>query len=167
MYTRIFSLQSQVYKALANPKRLEIIHLLRDQELTVSQMLEMLDLPQANLSQHLQVLRKFQVVAPRRNGKEVYYKLAHPNVMVASDSFREMLIDQHQDEEEVAEELRLKMKDLVPVTRDPVCGMRLSPKTAAYAMKKNPHTFYFCASGCRDKFKKNRRNLLKGVTSEK
>lgn len=162
MYTRIFLLQNQVYKALANPKRLEIIHLLRDQELTVSQMLSMLDLPQANLSQHLQVLRKFQVVAPRRKGKEIYYKIAHPNVVAASDSFREMLIDQHRDEEEVAEELRLKMKDLVPLSRDPVCGMRLSPKTAAYAVKKNSQTYYFCAAGCRDKFRAKPEKFIKG-----
>ncbi len=161
MYTRIFSLQSQVYKALANPKRLEIIHLLRDQELTVTQMLDMLDLPQANLSQHLMVLREFQIVKTRKDGKAVYYSLAHPNVISASDTLREMLIDQHRDEEGVAEELRLKMKDLVPVVRDPVCGMRLSPKTAAYAFKDDRQTYYFCASGCFEKFKNRPEQYIK------
>lgn len=159
MYTRIFSLQSQAYKALSNPKRLEIVHLLRDQEMTVSQMFLMLDLPQANLSQHLQVLRKYQLVSPRRNGKEMHYKLAHRNIIKASDLFRDMLIDQHREEEKLAEELRLRMKDLLPVVRDPVCGMRVSPKTASFAKRVNGQTHYFCAAGCFEKFNQNNKNI--------
>ena len=38
--------------------------------------------------------------------------------------------------------------------RDPVCGMRLSPKTAADAVKLHGQTYYFCATGCREKFEK-------------
>ena len=75
MYHIIFRLHTQLLKALANEKRLEIIHLLRDQELTVSEIQTMLDLEQANLSQHLMVLRKLEVVTTRKDGKEIYYKL--------------------------------------------------------------------------------------------
>ena len=42
MYSQIFQLHADYYSSLANPKRLEIVHLLRDQEMTVSQMMEML-----------------------------------------------------------------------------------------------------------------------------
>jgi YHS domain-containing protein len=47
------------------------------------------------------------------------------------------------------------MSDMVPLTHDPVCGMRLSPKTASYAFEHNGSKSYFCAKGCLDKFKKN------------
>ena len=45
------------------------------------------------------------------------------------------------------------MSDLVPLTVDPVCGMRLSPKTAAFAYKHEGENYYFCASGCLHQFK--------------
>lgn len=152
MYSQIYQLHADYYSSLANPKRLEIVHLLRDQEMTVSQMMEMLWLPQANLSQHLMVLRGFHLVATRKKGTNIYYRLAHKNVVKSSDLVREMLIEQNRGDERLAEELRLKMKDMVPLVRDPVCGMRLSPKTAGRALKQKGETYYFCAEGCEKKF---------------
>jgi ArsR family transcriptional regulator len=161
MYYEILTLQSNIHKAIANTKRLEIIRLLRDEELTVSQMVDMLGLPQANLSQHLQVLREYQLVKTRRSGKEIYYRLAHPNLIVSIDLLREMLVDQHEGEDKLIEELRLKMKDLVPVTSDPVCGMRVSPKTAGHATKYQGQQVYFCAEGCLKKFKQSPKKFSK------
>lgn len=154
MYHQVFELHSELHKALAHPKRLEIIHLLRDRTLTVSEIQEMLDLPQANLSQHLQILRGAKVVDSRKIGKQIYYRLAHKNVIKASDLFRQILVERYQNSK-LADELTLKMSDLVPLTIDPVCGMRLSPKTAAFAYKLDNENHYFCAAGCYHKFKEN------------
>ncbi len=153
MYYRLFLLHSKLLKALSNPKRLEIIQLIREQELTVREIQEMLDLPQGNLSQHLQVLRAAGVVKTRRVGKQIYYSIAHKNFIKASDLFREVLIERHRDE--ISDIAFKKMADLVPLTSDPVCGMRVSPKTSAFALKNKGHEFYFCGSGCFEKFKKN------------
>lgn len=155
MYQEIFTYHAELLKALANSKRLEIIHLLRDQELSVSQMQDMLHLPQSNLSQHLMVLRKAGVVKSRREGKEVFYQVSHPHFIQASDLLREVLIEQHQGEE-VASQLGYKMQELVPLAHDPVCGMRVSPKTAGFALKHNGTEYYFCASGCYEKFLSNK-----------
>ncbi len=160
MYNKVFKLHEMLYKALASQKRVEIIHLLRDQELSVSEMQDMLGLPQANLSQHLSVLREHGVVETRRNGTAIYYKLSHPNIVKASDLFREMLLDQQKDDVILSEELKWRMKDLVPVVIDPVCGMRLSPKTAAVAVNLNKEAYYFCASGCKEKFIKDRKKYI-------
>jgi len=154
MYYHVFELHAEFLKALSHPKRLEILHLLRNQELSVSEIQEMLDLPQANLSQHLMVLKDAGVLKSRREGKNIYYKLAHKNFVKATDLIRKVLIEKHKDDEN-ADEFARKMSDLVPLTSDPVCGMRLSPKTASFAEKYNSHEYYFCASGCLDKFKKN------------
>jgi YHS domain-containing protein/biotin operon repressor len=119
----------------------------------VSTIGEMLDIPQANISQHLQILRAAGVVVFRRNGKGMYYKLAHANFIKASDLVREILIEKHKNDE-LTDDLSHKMKELVPLTSDPVCGMRLSPKTAAFAKKLKGNEYYFCASGCFEKFNK-------------
>lgn len=151
MYSEIFELHADLLKALAHPRRLEIIHLLRDQSLCVSDIYEMLDLPQANISQHLTILRDAGVVTNVREGKQILYTLAHPQIIEASDLLRQVLIDQN-PQEGFAHQLSLKMKDLVPLVHDPVCQMRLSPKTAGYTARHQDHDYYFCASGCLKKF---------------
>lgn len=153
MYARLFQLHAELLKALSNPKRLEILQLLREQELPVTEIREMLDLPQANLSQHLQVLRSAGVVKTRRKGKQIYYGIAHKNFIKASDLFREILIDKHKDQ--VKDVIFRKMADLVPLSSDPVCQMRVSPKTAAFAYHYKDREVYFCGSGCFEKFKNN------------
>ena len=160
MYQDIFKLHSGLLKAMSHPKRLEIVHLLRDQELCVNEILEMLGLPQANLSQHLIVLKNAGIVSTRKEGKQIYYKLAHKNIIKASDLLREILVKKHEDTG-LADEFALKMTDLVPLAQDPVCNMRLSPKTASYAKKHKGNKYYFCAEGCLEKFKKNPEKYVK------
>ena len=154
MYKQVFQIQSELLKSLSHPKRLEIVNLIRDRSMNVSDMVAMLDLPQANLSQHLSVLRLAGVVSTSKKGKEVYYSISHPNVVAALDMLREMLIQKYQGDK-LANELTMKMTDLVPVVTDPICKMRVSPKTAGFALEHEGETYYFCASGCMKKFAEN------------
>lgn len=154
MYQQLFELHEQLLKALANSRRLEIIHLLRDQALSVTDIHTMLDLPQANVSQHLMVLKEAGIVKTHKKGKQVFYQLAHPNIIKASDLTRTMLIDQHH-EKILADTSAFKMTDLVPLVHDPVCSMRLSPKTAGFTAHHAGNHYYFCASGCLKQFTEN------------
>lgn len=156
MYSELFRLQADLLKVLAQPKRLEIIHLLRDQRLNVTEIYSMLDLPQANVSQHLMVLREVGVVTAEREGKAIYYSLANPKIIKASDTIREWLLEQ-QKSQVTSDELIFSMKELLPIVTDPVCGMRLSPKTAGFSTVYNGQTIYFCASGCHKLFTNNPR----------
>ena len=140
MYQDIFNQHSDILKALAHPKRLEIIHLLRDQSLSVSEIQQMLDLPQANLSQHLQVLRENKIVSTTKKGKQIFYQVTHQNYLQASDLIREVLHPKH------------TLSDLLPTAIDPICGMRLTPSTTAFVYDYNGITNYFCASGCLKKY---------------
>lgn len=160
MYTQMFELQAELFKALAHPRRLEIIRLLRDQQLCVSEIYEMLDLPQANISQHLTVLRDAQVVMAERDGKQVVYSVKDPKMLEAVDLLRDTLIDQHRGSE-LAKQLNFTMKELTPLSHDPVCQMRLSPKTANFTSDYNRTQYYFCASGCLKKFVKNPAKYVK------
>lgn len=151
MYSELFELQADILKALAHSRRLEIIHLLRDQELPVNDIHRMLDLPQANISQHLTILRDAGIVQTRREGKNIFYAVGDQKYVLASDLIREVLIDQA-DDLQLAKAMKLEMKQLVPLVHDPVCGMRLSPKTASFSHKHQQQTYYFCASGCLKQF---------------
>lgn len=159
MYYQVFREHADLLKALSHPKRLEILHLLRGKKLTVSEIQEMLDLPQANLSQHLMILRDAEVVQTKRNGKNITYMISHRNFIKASDLIRQVLIEKHKKDGN-ADEFTKKMSELVPLTSDPVCKMRLSPKTASYAKKFDDVEYYFCASGCLEKFNKNPNKYL-------
>jgi ArsR family transcriptional regulator len=68
-----------IFQAMANPTRIAIIELLRDEkEVPVSSIYERLGLEQANASQHLAVLRSKQIVVGRKDGNQVFYSLRDP-----------------------------------------------------------------------------------------
>jgi ArsR family transcriptional regulator len=68
-----------IFQALANPTRVAIIEVLRDEgEVPVSRIHEQLGLEQANVSQHLAVLRSKQIVNTRKDGNQVFYSLRDP-----------------------------------------------------------------------------------------
>ena len=71
---------SGLFKALANPVRAAIVHLLSIQERTVGQLVEELGLPQPLVSQHLRVLRGARMVATRRQGLGIWYSICDQHV---------------------------------------------------------------------------------------
>jgi DNA-binding transcriptional ArsR family regulator len=69
-------------RTMGNPLRLRILHLLEDRELTVSQIVRSVPTTQANVSKHLTALRTAGLVAGRRDGVNVYYRISDPIVFV-------------------------------------------------------------------------------------
>lgn len=151
MYEKLFLLQEEVFKVLANQKRLEIIQLLAGGELSVSQMIDMLDLPQANLSQHLAYLRQVGAVDTRREGVVIYYTLRDTRLAQACGLVRQFLQDQNKLDER-SQKLLSSQAGMYPVVKDVVCGMRISVRQAGAHMEHGGHDYYFCASGCKNKF---------------
>lgn len=159
MYEEVFKLHAKLLKSIAHPRRLEIMHLLRDQELFVSDIVEMLDLPQANISQHLTILRSSGVVKTKKYGKQIKYKIADKSFLKASDLIREVLVKHYEDKSKI-KKFSKSMLDLMPIVHDPVCQMRISPKNAGFAFKFQKKDYYFCASGCKSKFMKRPENYI-------
>lgn len=91
---RIFRLQSEICKILANPKRLEILHELREGEMTVGQLATATGLRQANVSQHLALMRRGNLVIERRKGNRVLYRITDRRINKACDTMREVLLHQ-------------------------------------------------------------------------
>jgi len=65
-------------KAMANIKRLEILLYLRQNELSVGDLLHLLNLSQSALSQHLAVLRQAEIVQTRRAKQQIFYRVENP-----------------------------------------------------------------------------------------
>jgi DNA-binding transcriptional ArsR family regulator len=91
---QLFKLQADICKTLAYPKRLMIIHQLREGEMSVGQLASSAGLPQANVSQHLAMLRERGIVATRREGTTIYYRLVSPKIAEACDLVQGVLQEQ-------------------------------------------------------------------------
>jgi DNA-binding transcriptional ArsR family regulator len=87
-------LHASVCKGLADPKRLLIINVLRDGQMSVSEICEELDLPQSNVSQHLAILRDKGLVISKRDGQFVNYSLTSMKIIEAFDLLREVMAEQ-------------------------------------------------------------------------
>jgi DNA-binding transcriptional ArsR family regulator len=71
---------AELLALMANEKRLLILCHLLDQELSVNELAERVDLAQSPLSQHLMRLRAMKLVSTRRNGQMILYRLASESV---------------------------------------------------------------------------------------
>ena len=67
-------------KAMADPMRLRILHVLQDGEHCVNDILGLVGGSQANVSKHLSVLRRVGLVECRRDGVNVFYRIEDPAV---------------------------------------------------------------------------------------
>ncbi|WOD38438.1 metalloregulator ArsR/SmtB family transcription factor [Nodosilinea sp. E11] len=63
------------FKALSDPLRLEVIELLRSQELCVCDLCDRMNIAQSKLSFHLKILREAGLIAARQEGRWIYYRL--------------------------------------------------------------------------------------------
>jgi DNA-binding transcriptional ArsR family regulator len=89
-----YRLQARVVKALAHPTRLRILALLRDSERCACEFGPLLGLGQANVSQHLGVLRRAHQVDSRRDGARVMYSLADERTSEVLDTLAHIARDQ-------------------------------------------------------------------------
>ena len=72
---RVFELAAELFGILATPMRLRILSALCDKEKSVSELLQEIDTTQPNLSQHLNLLYRSGVLAKRKEGTQVIYRV--------------------------------------------------------------------------------------------
>ena len=73
--------KADIFQALAHPTRIAILELLSDGELSAGALIEKLGMEQANVSQHLAVLRSKHLVSNRRVGNQVFYSVRDPIII--------------------------------------------------------------------------------------
>jgi DNA-binding transcriptional ArsR family regulator len=77
----IYDQQAKIFKVLSHPLRLKMVKLLGEGELTSGEIGRRLGSRDANTSQHLAILRWGEIVEPRKDGLQVYYRLKFPCVL--------------------------------------------------------------------------------------
>lgn len=104
-----------IFQALAHPTRVAIAEILREGEHSAGSILDRLDLEQANVSQHLAVLRAKGIVSTRKEGNQVFYTLKHPMLGDVLDVMRRYFLS-HLGE--AAELLQALATEVVPAAED-------------------------------------------------
>jgi len=112
-------LQAEVLKTLASPRRLEILHALEGGPLEVGRLAAAIGATQPNVSQHLATLRGVGIVDAERAGREVRYRLADPDVMVACGIMRGVLERHLTRLGAVAATAATRSTAVVPAVHDP------------------------------------------------
>jgi len=74
----------RLFRALADSTRLRLIHLMSEQEICVCYFIEVIGAPQPKISRHLAYLRRTGLVAARREGKWMHYRLTVPGDLHAA-----------------------------------------------------------------------------------
>ena len=89
----VYKLHAEMCKVFSNPTRLEILNLLRDKEVSVTELINMSKLSQANISQHLSIMKSRGIVDSERKGKNICYRISNPKIIKAFDIIKEVLVE--------------------------------------------------------------------------
>ena len=89
----VFELQASICQTMANAKRLEIISILGERELAVSELADMMDVKISNLSQHLSIMKNKGILTARRDGVHIYYRIANRKVIKACCLMKEVMTE--------------------------------------------------------------------------
>jgi len=101
----LYSLHADMCKTFSSSTRLEILEALRDGPLSVSELVKRTGASQANVSQHLSVMKGKGVVKSHRNSVNVYYEIANPKLLRAFDIIREVLREKLKGNKRIAKGL--------------------------------------------------------------
>lgn len=115
---RLYVTFASVARALGHEHRLELLEHLGQGERSVEALAGRSNLSIANASQHLQQLRRAGLVASRRNGKNVLYRLADGPVVEAISALRKVAEQNLAEIRQVTSAYFDKLDSLEPVTRD-------------------------------------------------
>ena len=83
---RVFESAAELFGLLSAPRRLKIVCQLCQGEMNVSELMSGIGASQSNVSQHLGILYRGGIVARRRKGAQVYYRIASERVLLLRDA---------------------------------------------------------------------------------
>lgn len=86
-------LHRYVCEGIGDPKRLRLLYLLAEHARNVTELTEMLDVPQPTVSHHLRILRERGLVTSERDGTSIYYSLADRRILDAIEIMRGFVAD--------------------------------------------------------------------------
>ena len=99
-----YNLHADICKTISNPNRQAILDMMRAGEITVTELVNKTGISQANLSQHLAILRSKGVVNTRRDGNNIYYSISNMKIIQAYDLISEVLQESFQSKHDTVVE---------------------------------------------------------------
>ncbi len=103
MEDQIYTYHAEMCQVFSHPKRLEVINVLRDGEMSVTELAQRLELTAGNLSQHLSLMKDRHILISRKEGNMVFYRILNPKLIRCFDMMREMLFEQIRQDAELLE----------------------------------------------------------------
>ena len=104
----IYVLKAELFRTLGHPVRVRVLQLLREGEMTVGALQVELDFDSSGTSQHLAALRKQGLVASRRDGSSVYYRLKDERTLGLLELARQILSANLEENSSLLSELQLE-----------------------------------------------------------
>jgi len=115
---KMYAILAKMVKAMANPRRLEIIDLLGQGEKTVEEIAGETSMSIANTSQHLQQLKAASLVEIRRQGNFIYYRLAHEEIYRSWQTLRQLGLGHMAEMEKLIKDFREERSSLEALSTD-------------------------------------------------
>lgn len=140
---QLYQQVAQLGKALASPKRLELIELLGQSEKTVEMLVEQTGINLKLTSAHLRELRSAHLVQTRREGKYVYYRLVTPAVSQLWCHMRQLAESQLDELQKLLKTLNLSSGETTANSRDEL--LRLAQHGEVVVLDVRPAEEYLAA----------------------
>jgi len=101
MNERILELKAEVLKTLAQPTRLKILELLRNGEKCICEIVPAINGEQSNISRHISLMQKSNLVTTRKDGVKVMVKVKNPEIFNILDRVGRILKVQFEEQEKL------------------------------------------------------------------
>jgi len=99
----MFEIQAEFCKAMGNAVRLQLLHVLREHPMTVSEICQKTNLPQGTVSRQLSILHRVGVVISQRLGNTKVYQITDNKIAEVCDLVRSILIEKIQKQSQSIE----------------------------------------------------------------
>jgi ArsR family transcriptional regulator len=106
MEERVLELKAEVLKALAQPTRLKILECLREGEKCICEIVPAINGEQSNISRHISLMQKTNLVVTRKDGVKVMVRVKDPKVFEIIDSITFLLRKQMVETEKLIRNIR-------------------------------------------------------------
>jgi rhodanese-related sulfurtransferase len=120
---QIYQELSRVTQAVSNPKRMEIIDMLSQREFSVEELSKEISMTIASTSQHLQVLKKAQIVDAKRNGNFIIYGISDDIVLRLVSIVKELGFKKLAEIEQIVSDYKSDKDNLESLTIDDLLGL--------------------------------------------
>ena len=105
----IYKMLSQIYSAMSDPHRVQILCVLSSNAACVNDLSNTLELTQPATSRHLKILRNSGLVKAERDGRSINYSLADPRIVDILRTTRDILADRLESQGQLSQNVRFQI----------------------------------------------------------